>query len=80
MIRLDAAACRRCDPDLFHPYPKDLRAIDAARAICAGCEIRLDCLALALDTPDAQGIWGGMTKQERALYRKQQSDNDVSAA
>ena len=63
MIRLDTAACHHCDPELFHPHPKDHRAIDAARAICAGCEIRLDCLALALSTPDTHGIWGGMTQQ-----------------
>jgi WhiB family transcriptional regulator, redox-sensing transcriptional regulator len=79
MIRLDAAACQSCDPELFHPFPKDRGAIDAARAICAGCAIRLDCLALALSIPDAQGIWGGMTEPERALHRKHQSDNGTRA-
>ena len=80
MISLDAAACRRFDPEMFHPFPKDQRAIDAARRICAGCEVRLDCLAVVLATPAAEGIWGGMTQQERALHRKQQANNDISAA
>jgi hypothetical protein len=57
MICLDAAACRTCDPDIFHPPIDDEHAIEAARHVCARCHVRIDCLALALTVPDAQGIW-----------------------
>ena len=65
MIDLDAAACRGCDPEVFHPTPHDATGVAAARAVCAGCPIRLDCLALALATPSTRGIWGGLTERER---------------
>jgi WhiB family redox-sensing transcriptional regulator len=71
MISLDAA-CRN-DLELFSPAPSDQRDINAARAVCAQCPIRLDCLAVALATPDAQGIWGGLTQSERAAYRTRQT-------
>ena len=66
MTRLSDAACRRCDPEMFEPAPKDYAAIDAARQICARCPIRLECLVVVLQTPGAQGIWGGLTTGERA--------------
>lgn len=75
MIDLDAAACRRCDPNLFHPAPTDDRTIERARHVCSRCAIRLDCLALALTTPAAQGIWGGLTENERAAHRRQHLDD-----
>jgi WhiB family redox-sensing transcriptional regulator len=80
MIRLDAAACYGCEPELFLPAPKDHRAIEAARQVCARCPIRLDCLALALRTPNAQGIWGGLTQSERAAHRKHQLQQGFNAA
>lgn len=81
MISLDAAAaCRNADPELFSPAPTDQRAINAARAVCAHCPIRLDCLAVALATPDAQGIWGGLTQTERAAHRTRQTGKPASAA
>jgi len=76
MMRLSDAACRGCDPEMFEPAPKDYAAIDAARQICARCPIRLDCLLVALETPAAQGIWGGLTTGERARVHPQ----DVDAA
>ena len=54
MIRLDDAACRHLDPALFHPAPHDNRTLKAAREVCVGCPIRLDCLALALTIPDVK--------------------------
>jgi WhiB family redox-sensing transcriptional regulator len=71
MKRLDAAACLHADPGLFHPAPRDHRSIAAARHICARCPVRLDCLALALTIPTAQGIWGGLTEAQRAQHHRQ---------
>lgn len=36
-----------------------------AKAICADCPVREQCLEHALRTPEQYGIWGGMTPQER---------------
>ncbi len=42
-----------------------------ARAVCAGCPVRLECLADALDSRADFGVWGGMTERERrALLRR----------
>lgn len=61
MIDLELIACKNEDPELFHhegpPYT-------AAKAICATCPERLDCLAEALEN-DEHGIWGGTTRRER---------------
>ena len=38
---------------------------DAARAICAGCPVRGDCLEHALATREPLGIWGGLDPEQR---------------
>jgi WhiB family redox-sensing transcriptional regulator len=63
------AACRTQDPDeLF------LRGAEQnkAKRICAGCPVRTECLAEALDNQIEWGVWGGMTERERrALLRRE---------
>ncbi len=70
MMSFETAACRDLDPALFTPAQDDGEGIAHARAICAGCPVRLDCLALALATPDCSGIWGGLTRHEREIYAR----------
>jgi WhiB family transcriptional regulator, redox-sensing transcriptional regulator len=63
-----AAACQDADPDLFFPVSgsgKSLEQIESAKAICATCPVRPDCLAFALRIGQADGIWGGLTEEER---------------
>jgi WhiB family transcriptional regulator, redox-sensing transcriptional regulator len=63
-----AAACRSADPELFFPIsdsgPSLVQAAEA-KAICAGCPVRRQCLAFALRTRQVHGIWGGRTERER---------------
>lgn len=48
--------CHR-DPDLwFADNPADL---ERAKALCAGCPIRRECLAAALQRAEPWGVWGG---------------------
>src|SRR5579859_2560364 len=64
-----AAACRLTDPELFFPiaaFGKALAQVAEAKAICARCPVRRQCLAFALRTRQPHGIWGGMTEEERA--------------
>ncbi len=36
-----------------------------AKAICAVCDVRADCLRYALEIRELHGIWGGLTEAER---------------
>ncbi len=60
--RLDAR-CAEVDPELFFPEPGAPTA--PAKRICAGCPVRVECLAYALDTREAHGVFGGLSAQER---------------
>ncbi|MCF3131944.1 WhiB family transcriptional regulator [Streptomyces olivochromogenes] len=62
------AACRSFNPDeLFVDGPHQNRA----KAVCTGCQVRIECLAEALDNGLVFGVWGGMTERERrALLRR----------
>jgi WhiB family redox-sensing transcriptional regulator len=42
--------------------------------MCAGCPVRPDCLAEALDNRIEWGVWGGMTERERRLLLRQHPD------
>ncbi len=67
------AACRSADPDLFFPISDSgpaLEQVAKAKAICATCRVRRECLAFALRTGQIHGIWGGTTEHERAAVRR----------
>jgi WhiB family redox-sensing transcriptional regulator len=65
------AACRGPESVLFFPPTlgerRDERELREARAkaICAHCEVRRDCLDFALRVREPHGIWGGLTEAER---------------
>jgi hypothetical protein len=44
------------------------RAVELARAICAGCQVREACLRAGMGERD--GIWGGLLPAERERLRK----------
>ncbi len=65
------AACRGPESVLFFPPSsperRDERELREARAkaICAQCDVRQDCLDFALRVREPHGIWGGLTEAER---------------
>ena len=62
------AGCRTTDPDLFFPVSvsgRSLAQVTEAKAICAACPVRPECLAFAFETSQVHGIWGGLTEEER---------------
>jgi len=68
-----AAACRSADPELFFPISDSGPALEQAakaKAICATCRVRRECLAFALRTEQVHGIWGGTTEHERTAVRR----------
>jgi WhiB family transcriptional regulator, redox-sensing transcriptional regulator len=65
------ADCRGCDPDVFHPDPRDYAATKAAKAVCRECPVRRSCLEEALSEPQTfnLGVRGGLTFHQRARLR-----------
>ena len=63
------AACRGTDPDLWFPPRGGDTA--AAKAVCAGCSVKVECLDFALGRSPAEkwGIWGGTSERERRRLR-----------
>ena len=57
------ANCLGLDPELF--FPEAGASPEPAKAVCRGCVVRNECLALALDGRVAYGVWGGLTAAER---------------
>lgn len=66
----DAAACARQTSVDFFPDPADVRAISAAKAVCATCPVAGECLTWAIETNQTDGIWGGHTPTERRSLRR----------
>jgi hypothetical protein len=72
---LDGAACANHPnaDQIFFPTNKSPHGTGArnsrmqreARAICAECPVRTDCLELALRIGPVAGIWGGSDEHER---------------
>lgn len=65
----DYANCRGADADLF--FPERGASTRKAKAICAACEVKADCLESAIVNGEKFGIWGGMSERERRRVRKQ---------
>ena len=67
------ALCKDEDPELFFPTGNAGPAasqIEAAKAICSRCPVRLECLEWAMCTAQDSGVWGGLSEEERrALSR-----------
>ena len=64
----ERTACRAVDTAVFFDHTD--KGVESAKAICAGCEVRDECLDERLSMLDPNdldyGVWGGMTPAERA--------------
>lgn len=63
------AACMSVpEPDrVFFPIGEEppLEDVLEAKAVCAICPVRVECLVYAVETNQTHGIWGGLTASER---------------
>lgn len=64
------AACIGMDQELFfHPWndtPRNrMHRERNAKAICAGCIVKTECLDWSLRVQEPYGIWGGIGEDER---------------
>ena len=58
---MDQALCAQVSRDIWQPKGSPLKI---ALRTCALCSVTHACLAFAIET-DADGIWGGTTKEQR---------------
>lgn len=49
--------CHTGDPDLF--FAERPEQLEAAKALCGQCPVRIACLAAALERGEPWGVWGG---------------------
>jgi WhiB family transcriptional regulator, redox-sensing transcriptional regulator len=70
---LDQAACRALDSERFFPESGEQTKAAEAKAVCAGCQVRDQCLELAVKAAgglDADhGVFGGTLPAERSRLR-----------
>ncbi|MEU6700798.1 WhiB family transcriptional regulator [Pseudonocardia sp. NPDC046786] len=59
------ASCRAMGCEVFFPPEDEPGRERAAKAICAGCPVRLPCAVHALVNREAHGVWGGLSPADR---------------
>ena len=69
---MEHAVCTPKTAELFFPTTSVTYAArtEAARHMCNACPVTADCLAYALDIDPVDGIWGGLTPNERRTLRR----------
>lgn len=68
----ELAACQTVDPELFFPVTESGPAttqVARAKAVCARCRVRQQCLDYAMASRSVDGIWGGTSEAERHVLR-----------
>ena len=66
-MRFVGAACEGANPDLWFPSMRN--TAKEAKAICADCTARPECLEYAMSRPQLVGVWGGLSQSARAKRR-----------
>jgi Transcription factor WhiB len=70
---LDLTACKDSDPELFFPERGEQAKGQAAKQVCAGCQVQQQCrdlaVAAAASREDDHGIFGATTPHERSGLR-----------
>ncbi|WP_081539804.1 MULTISPECIES: WhiB family transcriptional regulator [Kitasatospora] len=65
-------SCRTVGGEVFFRPAHEGRAEarereEAAKRVCGGCPVRLECRRHALATREPYGVWGGLTEDERRV-------------
>lgn len=77
------AACRGEDssyffaPGYFEKRHEKLGREVVAKAICARCPVRAECLDYALELREIHGVWGGLNEMERRAMLRQRARQAV---
>jgi WhiB family transcriptional regulator, redox-sensing transcriptional regulator len=79
------AVCRRDEAGLFFAPSKEPTAARltrerAAKRVCAGCPVLVECREHALRHPEPYGVWGGLTAAERRVVLARRRRSAAAAA
>lgn len=72
------AVCREEDPELFFPLGNTgpaLLQIEEAKAVCRRCPVMEPCLQWALEAGVDDGVWGGLSEDERRAMKRRAARN-----
>jgi len=68
------APCKGLDPNWFFPERgPSVNDMALIRRLCSGCQVRVECLAFALNNNEDRGWWGGLSDRERRSLRTKRS-------
>jgi WhiB family redox-sensing transcriptional regulator len=67
----DHANCLGVDADLFFPERGAHGQTADAKAVCAGCSVRAECLDYGMH--ERIGVWGGTSENDRKRIRRQRA-------
>lgn len=74
---LQRPAWQRDAACLEHPevnyFPERGGSLEPAKAVCAGCLVRAECCAYAVEQGVEHGVWGGTSPQARRALRPAQA-------
>ena len=59
------SACKDADPSIF--FVERGESGEEAKAICATCPVKQECLDYALANNETIGVWGGMSRRQRRI-------------
>ena len=74
------AACRGQGFDAWFPTDEVGEEADAARRVCAGCQVRNECLDYALNCSIRHGLWGGLSPKERVALNRRRGPQPTAKA
>jgi len=63
------ALCAQTDPEVF--YPQVGGSTRRAKSVCAACPVLAECRNYALATGELDGVWGGLSENDRRRIRRQ---------
>jgi WhiB family transcriptional regulator, redox-sensing transcriptional regulator len=52
-------------------FPARGESVRDAKAVCAACRVKSECLEFALRLKVAHGVWGGLSERERRSLRRE---------
>jgi len=71
----DKGACVGRPSAIF--FPRRGENASRAKAVCAGCPVRDECLEYALANGERFGVWGGKSERERRRIRAERRSQAV---
>lgn len=67
----EQAACRSAVGVNF--FPERGQTTKEAKAVCAACPVRAECLDYALANREKFGVWGGLSERQRRRVRQERA-------